>query len=73
MYEDKKARAIETWQRLLNYPEIRMSAPEQYEELLRLAEEYCEEGFITREERRAMIENATANYRRAVEGMGQGT
>jgi hypothetical protein len=50
-----------------------MSAPEQYDELLRLAEEYCEEGFITKEERRAMIEKATANYRRAVEGMGQGT
>jgi hypothetical protein len=73
MYEDRKANALETWQQLLNHSEIRMSAPEQYDELLRLAEEYCEEGFITREERRAMIEKATANYRRAVEGMGQGT
>jgi hypothetical protein len=50
-----------------------MSAPEQYEELLRLAEEYCDEGFITLEERRGMIEKATANYRQAVEGLGQGT
>jgi len=73
MYEDRKAKALETWQRLLNHPKIRMSAPEQYDELLCLAEEYCEEGFITREERRSMIEKATANYRRAVEGMGQGT
>lgn len=73
MYEDRKAQALETWQRLFTNPEIRMSAPEQYDELLRLAEEYCEEGFITKEERRAMIEKATANYRRAVEGMGQGT
>lgn len=73
MYEDRKANALEIWQRLLNHSDIRMSAPEQYDELLRLAEEYCEEGFITREERRAMIEKATANYRRAVEGMGQGT
>ncbi|MDD1009669.1 hypothetical protein M5G27_19505 [Pseudomonas shahriarae] len=73
MYEDRKANALETWERLLNHSEIRTSAPEQYDELLRLAEEYCEEGFITREERRAMIEKATANYRRAVEGIGQGT
>ncbi|ASE21874.1 hypothetical protein D3X12_29135 [Pseudomonas protegens] len=73
MYEDRKAHALETWKRLLNHPETRMSAPEQYDELLRLAEEYCEEGFITREERRAMIERATANYRQAVEGIGQGT
>ncbi|PTT30911.1 hypothetical protein [Pseudomonas sp. HMWF021] len=73
MYEDRKAQALETWQRLFTHPEIRMSAPEQYDELLRLAEEYCEEGFIIKEERRSMIEKATANYRRAVEGMGQGT
>jgi hypothetical protein len=37
------------------------------------AEQYFNEGFITREERRAMIEKATANYRRAVEGVEQGT
>jgi hypothetical protein len=73
MYEDRKAQALTTWYELLEHPEVRMSAPEQYDELLRLAEEYCEEGFITREDRRRMIEKATANYRRAVEGLGQGT
>jgi hypothetical protein len=73
VYEDRKAHALETWQQLLDHSEIRMSAPEQYEELLRLAEEYCDEGFITLEERRGMIEKATANYRQAVEGLGQGT
>jgi hypothetical protein len=73
MYEDRKAHALTTWNQLLEHPEIRMTAPEQYDELLRLAEEYCEEGFITREDRRRMIEKATANYRRAVEGLGQGT
>jgi hypothetical protein len=72
MYEDRKAHALTTWHQLLEHPEIRMSAPEQYDELLRLAEEYCEEGFITREDRQRMIEKATANYRRAVEGLGQG-
>jgi hypothetical protein len=37
MYEDRKAQALETWHSLLIKPEIRMTAQEQYEELLRLA------------------------------------
>ena len=73
MYEDRKAHALATWHQLLEQPEIRMSAPDQYDELLRLAEEYCEEGFITREERKGMIEKATITYTHAVEGLGQGT
>ena len=73
MYEDRKNHAMTAWQRLLEHPEIRMSAPEQYDELLRLAEEYYEEGFVTREERRGMIEKAIENYRAAVEGQGEGT
>ncbi|XUK69752.1 TPR-REGION domain-containing protein [Pseudomonas yamanorum] len=73
MYEDRKIHAMTAWQRLLEHPDVRMSAPEQYDELLRLAEEYCEEGFVTREERRGMIEKATENYRAAVEGLGGGT
>ncbi|WP_426619582.1 hypothetical protein ACP3TY_07205 [Pseudomonas rustica] len=73
MFEDRKAHALTTWNQLLEHPEIRMSAPEQYDELLRLAEEYCEEGFITREDRRRMIEKATENYLRAVDGLVQGS
>lgn len=73
MFEDRKLQALMAWQHLLERPAIRMNAPEQYDELLRLAEEYCEEGFITREERRGMIEKATVRYRKAVEGVGQET
>lgn len=40
MYEDRKAQALETWQSMLAMPEIRATAQEQYEELLRLAEDY---------------------------------
>lgn len=72
MYEDRKVHSLTAWHQLLEHPEIRMSAPEQYDELLRLAEEYCEEGFITREERRGLIETATDNYRKAVEHIGAG-
>lgn len=73
MYEDRKVHAITTWRRLLEHPASGMSAPEQYDELLRLAEEYFAEGFITREDRKGMIEKATANYRKAVEDLGQRT
>lgn len=73
MYEDRKSHALTTWKHLLEHPEIHMSAPEHYDELLRLAEEYCEEGFITREERRGMIESATAKYVQAIEGLSRDT
>lgn len=73
MDKKRKTFALAYWQQLLEHPELRMSASEQHDELLRLAEQYFTEGFITLEERRVMIEKAAANYRRAVEGVGQGT
>lgn len=50
-----------------------MTAQEQYEELLRLADRYLAEGFIEREERKAIVTEATQRYAQAVEGVGQGT
>jgi hypothetical protein len=73
MYEDRKALALAAWHQLLEHPQTQMSAPGRYDELLRLAEEYCEERFISREDRRRMIEKATGSYRRSVEGLGEGT
>jgi lipopolysaccharide biosynthesis regulator YciM len=70
MYEDRKAQALETWHSLLIKPEIRMTAQEQYEELLRLAEEYLKQGFIDRDERKGLVSEATKRYARAVEGVG---
>jgi lipopolysaccharide biosynthesis regulator YciM len=72
MYEDRKTRALVTWRKLLDSPEIRMTAQEQYEELLRLAEEYLKQGFIDRDERKHLVTEATERYARAVEGVGGG-
>jgi hypothetical protein len=48
-------------------------AQEQYEELLRLAEEYLKQGFIDRDERKRLVLEATQRYAQAVEGVGEGT
>lgn len=50
-----------------------MTAQEQYEELLRLAEECLKQGFINRDERRSLVTEATQRYPQAVEGVGAGT
>jgi lipopolysaccharide biosynthesis regulator YciM len=73
MYEDRKLQALETWHKLLDHPQIRMNAEEQYEELLRLAEEYLKQGFIDRDERKQLVTQATRRYAQAVEGVGGGT
>ncbi|MBF4559264.1 MULTISPECIES: hypothetical protein [Pseudomonas] len=73
MYEDRKDQALTTWHKLLERPEIRMTAQEQYEELLRLAEEYLNQGFIDRDERKRLVTEAARRYARAVDGVGSGT
>ncbi|VEF11938.1 Uncharacterised protein [Pseudomonas fluorescens] len=73
MYEDRRGQALVTWHKLLERPEIRMTAQEQYEELLRLAEEYLKQGFINRDERKRLVIEATHRYGQAVEGIGKGT
>jgi hypothetical protein len=73
MYEDRRLQALEAWHKLFNHPEVRMNAEEQYEELLRLAEEYSRQGFINLEERKRLVMEATQRYAQAVEGVGGGT
>ena len=68
MYDDAKVKAFSAWHDLLVNPEDRMSAQEQYDELLRLADSFREKGIIGPEERKTLIEVATAAYARAVEG-----
>jgi lipopolysaccharide biosynthesis regulator YciM len=73
MHEDRKSQALASWQKLLDRSEVRMTAQEKYEELLRLAEEYLKKGFIDREERKHLVTEATKRYARTVEGVGSGT
>ncbi|CAI8837560.1 Transcriptional regulator [Pseudomonas sp. IT-P253] len=73
MYEDPKSQALAAWQQLLELADVRMTAQEQYEELLRLAEKYLKQGFIDRDERKQLVTEATKRYARAVAGAGGGT
>ncbi|MHC8293589.1 hypothetical protein [Pseudomonas sp. LB3P58] len=70
MYDDARVKAFSAWHELLVNPEDRMSAQEQYDELLRLADSYREKGIIDPAERKTLIEVATTTYARAVEGVG---
>lgn len=73
MYSDAKVRALSAFHDLLVTPEIRMNAQEQYEELLRLADDFLAKGMVDEDERSSLIEVATVTYERAVEGAGAGT
>lgn len=59
--------------KLFNQPEIRMDAEEQYEELLRLADDFEDQGIISPQERGRLIEKATVLYAQSIEGIGEGT
>lgn len=73
MNDHRKSQALMAWERLFNQPEIRMDAEEQYEALLRLADEFEDEGIISPGERTALIERATVFYSQSVAGVGEGT
>ena len=68
MYDDAKAQAFSVWHELLVNPEDQMSAQEQYDELLRLADNFREKEIINPKERKTLIKVATIAYARAVEG-----
>ncbi|KPA99194.1 hypothetical protein [Pseudomonas asplenii] len=68
MYEDRKEHALQAWEKLLEKPESHMNAQEQHEELVRLADEYFDEGFIDGDERAALLGRATRVYANVVEG-----
>ena len=67
MSEDQKTQALHVWHSLLDRPQSRRTAPEQYEELLRLAEGYWKHGVIDWDERRVLIIEATERYARTID------
>lgn len=67
MSENQKTQALHVWHSLLDRPENRRTAPEQYEELLRLAEGYWKHGVINRAERKVLIIEATERYARTID------
>lgn len=73
MIDDRKEQALAAWRKLLEKPEIRMDAEEQYDELLKLADEYKRAGVIDGDDWRELVEEAGATYARAIEGLDGGT
>lgn len=72
MNDDPKVQAFSTWHELLVNPEARMGAQDQYDELLRLADNFREKGIIGTEERKILIQVATLAYTRSVEDLSRG-
>ncbi|WP_460410410.1 MULTISPECIES: hypothetical protein [unclassified Pseudomonas] len=73
MNDDRKKQELVGWRKLLEEPEIRMDAEEQYDELLKLADEYKRAGVIDSDDWRELVEEATAFYAHSVEGLEGGT
>jgi hypothetical protein len=73
MNDLRKSQALTAWEKLFEKPEIRMDVEEQYEALLRLADDFEEQGVISPGERTELIGKATAFYAKSVECAGGGT
>jgi glycerol dehydrogenase-like iron-containing ADH family enzyme len=73
MNDDQKKQALAAWQKLLNEPEIRMDAEEQYDELLKAADEMERTGLINSSEWRKLVKAAGTSFAKAIEGVGGGT
>lgn len=63
--------ALAAWRGIFEAPE-KMDAVDQYEELVRLADNYQRGGLISEEEKNALIFEATNRYASLVVGVGQG-
>lgn len=68
MNSDEVEEALAIWREVMNRPEILMAAADQYEELVRLADNYQRGGLISEEEKNALIFEATNRYASLVAG-----
>ena len=73
MSDDQKSEALVAWYQLLKVPEIRMDAEEQYDALLKAADEMERTGLINSIEWRRLVQEASAAFANAREGLGRGT
>ncbi|MBF4559792.1 hypothetical protein H7698_27340 [Pseudomonas sp. p50] len=73
MSDDRKKQALEAWYQLLKEPGIRMDSEEQYDELLKAADEMERAGLITSSEWRRLVREAGTAFAQATEGVGGGT
>ncbi len=73
MKSDERNEALTAWREVLDRPEYRMAAADQYEELVRLADNYQRGGLISEKEKNALIFEATNRYAILVAGDGEGS
>jgi len=73
MTDELRREALAAWYKLLAQPEIRMDAEEQYDELLKAADEMERAGLISSAEWRTLVREAGVAFSNAVEGVGGGT
>lgn len=72
MIATKREEALSAWRKLLEEPEIRMDAEEQYDELLKMADAMDAEGLISQAEWRQLIRDAGVLFAQAREGLKGG-
>ena len=73
MNDDSKQEALDAWYQLLKEPQIRMGPEEQYDELLKAADEMERKGLINSVEWRGLVRQAGSAFANAIEGSGRGT
>ena len=73
MKSDERNEALTVWREVLDRPEYQMDAADQYEELVRLADNYQRGGLISEMEKNALIFEATNRYANLVAGDGEGS
>lgn len=73
MNDDRKQEALDAWYQLLKEPQIRMDCEEQYDELLKAADEMESTGLINDAEWRRLVREAGLAFANATEGSGGGT
>lgn len=73
MTDDLRRDALAAWYKLLAQPGIRMDVEEQYDELLKAADEMERQGLISGAEWRTLVREAGVAFSNATEGVGKGT
>ncbi len=73
MREKERKQALATWRKLLEEPEIRMGAEEQYDELLKMADTMEQEELIIPEEWRQLVRKAGVKFTQMTEALDGGT
>ncbi|MEZ1318831.1 hypothetical protein QIW53_22665 [Pseudomonas fluorescens] len=73
MTYDRRREALAAWYHLLAHPQIRMDVEEQYDELLKAADEMEQASLISDSEWRSLVRKAGEAFAHATEGVGGGT